>query len=108
MTAAYHKNANPDNGRVHKVIEELLRIITKTPPENWNEQLPAVEFAMNNAVTTTGYTPFELDTGMHPSDPRTVWLGDLVWHKMAPTAVKRCYRRGKRSKGKLIRSTAKA
>ena len=52
MTAAYHKNANPDNERVHKVIEELLRIITQTPPENWNEQLPAVEFAINNAVTT--------------------------------------------------------
>jgi hypothetical protein len=57
----------------------MLRIITQTPPEDWDENLPTVEFAVNNAVTSTGYTPFELDTGMHPLDPRTVWLGDLVW-----------------------------
>ena len=79
MTAAYHHNANPNNERVHKVIEEMLRIITQTPPEDWDQNFPTVEFAVKNAVTSTGYTPFELDTGMHPLDPRTVWLGDLVW-----------------------------
>ena len=27
-----------------------------------------------------GYKPFELNTGMNPSDPRNVRLEDLVWH----------------------------
>ena len=57
LTTAYHQNANPANERVHKVIEEMLRSIVQFPPLNWDVYLPAVEFAINNAVTETGYTP---------------------------------------------------
>ena len=77
MTTAYHQQANPANERVHKVIEELLRSLTQYPPLDWDEHLDAVEFAINNSPTDTGYTPFELDTGQHPRDPRTIWIGDL-------------------------------
>ena len=63
--------------RVRIPIEDTLRNITQYPPLDWDKNLPAVEFAINNAVNLeTGYTPFVLSDGQHPLDPVTVALGD--------------------------------
>ena len=73
MAAAHHPQSNAANERVHLVIEEMLRALVQYPPFNWPEQLPVIEFAINNAVhSETGYTPFELDTGQIPLDPSTL------------------------------------
>ena len=32
----------------------------------------------------TGYSPFELDTGQHPRDPRLLWTKDLIHSKEQP------------------------
>lgn len=38
--------------------------------DNWDELLTAAEFAINNATqTSTGFSPFELDTGQQPRLP---------------------------------------
>ena len=85
LTAAYHSSSNPSNERVHKVIEELLRTVTQYPPMDWDIYLPATEFAVNNADSLeTGYSPFELDTGQHPRDPRLLWTKDLIHSKEQP------------------------
>ena len=51
-------------------MEEILRIYATYNQDNWDEYLPAAEFAYNNSKQpSTGYTPFELDCGQHPSTP---------------------------------------
>ena len=73
MSTSHHPQSNAANERVHLVIEEMLRALVQYPPFNWPEQLPVIEFAINNAVhSETGYTPFELDTGQAPLDPSTL------------------------------------
>ena len=52
---------------------------------DWDIYLPATEFAVNNADSLeTGYSPFELDTGQHPRDPRLLWTKDLIHSKEQP------------------------
>jgi hypothetical protein len=44
--------------------------------DNWDEMLPLVEFSHNNVIhSTTGYSPFYLNTGQHPRTPLMNELG---------------------------------
>ena len=73
MSTSYHPQSNAANERSHKVIEELLRSLVQYPPFDWDQQLPIVEFAVNNAVVAElGYSPMELNTGETPLDPATL------------------------------------
>ena len=73
MTTSYHPQSNAPNERSHKVIEELLRSLVQYPPTDWDQQLPVIEFAINNAVVgELGYSPLELSTGETPLDPSTL------------------------------------
>ena len=73
MSTSYHPQSNAANERTHKVIEELLRSLVQYPPSDWQQQLPIVEFAINNAVMKDlGYSPMELSTGETPLDPATL------------------------------------
>ena len=73
MSTAYHPQSNAPNERSHKVIEELLRSIVQYPPTDWEQQLPIVEFAINNSVVgELGYSPLELNSGETPLDPATL------------------------------------
>ena len=73
MSTSFHPQTNAANERSHKVIEEMLRCITQLPPTDWDDKLPLVEFAINDAVhSRTGYTPFALDCGQHPANPTTL------------------------------------
>ena len=48
------------------VVEEILRTAIDYKQVNWCEQLPAVEFAINNTVAAgTGMSPIYLETGRH-------------------------------------------
>ena len=73
MTTSYHPQGNAANERSHKVIEELMRSLVQYPPFDWDEQLPVIEFAVNNAVVKElGYSPMELSSGETPLDPATL------------------------------------
>ena len=73
MSTSYHPQSNAPNERSHKVIEELLRSLVQYPPTDWDQQLPIIEFAVNNAVVgELGYSPLELSTGEAPLDPSTL------------------------------------
>ena len=46
----------------------MLYIYVTYKQDQWNEYLPAVKFAYNNAKqASTGFTLFELDCGQHPN-----------------------------------------
>ncbi|POM75827.1 Pol protein [Phytophthora palmivora] len=69
MSTADH----PKMERVNRVLEDTLRSIGAEAPRSWSDQLPMVEFALNNAVhASTGFTPFYLNVLRHPQVPLTL------------------------------------
>ncbi|POM70266.1 Pol protein, partial [Phytophthora palmivora] len=53
--------------RVNRVLEDTLRSICAEAPRSWSDQLPMIEFALNNAVhASTGFAPFYLNGLRHP------------------------------------------
>ncbi|POM67904.1 Pol protein [Phytophthora palmivora] len=47
---------------VSRALEDTLRNMCTEAPRSWSDQLPMVEFALNNAVqASTGFTPFYLN-----------------------------------------------
>ena len=107
MSTPYHPQSNAPNERSHKVIEELLRSLVQYPPLDWQEQLPIVEFAYNNAIHgEMGYSPMELNTGEAPLDPATLLFpvsgGSNVNHKSVHELLKRQTEILKRARTQLI------
>ncbi|POM75031.1 Polyprotein [Phytophthora palmivora] len=59
MSTADHPQMNGQTERVNHVLEDTLRSICAVAPRSRSDQLPMVEFALNNAVhASTGFTPF--------------------------------------------------
>ncbi|POM70560.1 LOW QUALITY PROTEIN: Pol protein [Phytophthora palmivora] len=62
MSSADHPQTDGQTERVNCVLEDTLRNICAEAPRSWSDQLPMVEFALNNAVhASTGFTPFYLN-----------------------------------------------
>ncbi|POM70716.1 LOW QUALITY PROTEIN: Pol protein [Phytophthora palmivora] len=62
MSTADHPQTDGQIERVNCVLEDTLRSICAEAPRSWSDQLPMVEFALNNAVhASTGFTPFYFD-----------------------------------------------
>ncbi|POM76028.1 Pol protein [Phytophthora palmivora] len=67
MSTADHAQTEGQTERVNRVLEDTLRSICAEAPRSWSDQLPMVEFALNNAVhASTGFTPFYLNGLRHP------------------------------------------
>ena len=50
-----------------------MRSLVQYPPFDWDEQLPVIEFAVDNAIVKElGYSPMELSSGETPLDPATL------------------------------------
>ncbi|POM73111.1 LOW QUALITY PROTEIN: Pol protein [Phytophthora palmivora] len=76
MSTADHQQTNGQTERVNIVLEDTLRSICAEAPRSWSDQLPMVEFALNNAVhASTGFTPFYLNGLRHPQVPLTLRRG---------------------------------
>ena len=70
ISTAYHPQTDGQTERMNRQLEQVLRHFTNAQQSNWEDQLPMVEFAMNSHVSsTTGFSPFQLDTGMAPATP---------------------------------------
>ncbi|POM58704.1 Pol protein [Phytophthora palmivora] len=73
MSTADHPRTDGQTERVNRVLEDTLRSICAEAPRSWSDQLPMVEFALNNAVhASTGFTPFYLRGIRHPYVPLTL------------------------------------
>ncbi|POM58900.1 Pol protein [Phytophthora palmivora] len=67
MSTADHPQTDGQTERVNRVLEDTLRSICAEAPRSWSDQLPMVEFTLNNAVhASTGFTPFYLNGLRHP------------------------------------------
>ncbi|POM63722.1 Reverse transcriptase [Phytophthora palmivora] len=53
MLTEDHPQTDGQTERVNRVLEDTLRSICAEAPRSWSDQLPMVEFALNNAVPLT-------------------------------------------------------
>lgn len=71
MSTANHPQTDGQTERMNHTIADMLRCLVCFDQSNWDELLPLVEFAYNNSVnSSTGETPFFVDTGRHPRLPQ--------------------------------------
>ena len=69
-SSAYHPESDGQTERVNRILGEMLRHFTNLKYTDWDDYLPLVEFAHNNAPTTaTGMSPFFCCYGKHPLTP---------------------------------------
>ena len=70
LSSAFHPQTDGQTERVNRTLEQMLRMFVAPSQDDWDELLPAVEFACNNAVhDSTGEKPFVLNCGQHPLTP---------------------------------------
>lgn len=70
MSTAYHPQTDGQTERANRTLEDMLRAYVGYNQRDWDEKLDAVEIACNNAIqASTGYSPFYLNLGQHPSFP---------------------------------------
>ncbi|EJD38758.1 DNA/RNA polymerase [Auricularia subglabra TFB-10046 SS5] len=67
MSSAYHPETDGATARANRTVMQMIRTCALESPETWAIKLPAIEFALNSAVSeTTGFSPFFLNYGQHP------------------------------------------
>jgi hypothetical protein len=73
MSTSFHPQTDGQTERMNRTLEEMLRAFVNYKQNNWDELLPALEFAYNNSKNaSTNYTPFVLDTGQNPHTPLSI------------------------------------
>ena len=93
FSTAFHPQTDGQTERTNRVIEEVLRHFVNGKHSNWEDLLPIVAFAINNAKSaSTGETPFFLNFGTHPHNEITAALPevtlpslDVVFHDLENT-----------------------
>ena len=74
-STAYHPQTNGQTEQINQEIEQYLRLFVNYRQSDWAEWLPIAEFALNDKVSSsTGYSPFFLNYGLHP------WTGREISH----------------------------
>lgn len=72
FSTAYHPQSDGQTERTNRTLEEQLRAHVNYHQNNWDEHLALCEFTYNNSKhSSTGYSPFFLNTGQHPTTPIT-------------------------------------
>ena len=70
LSTAYHPQTDGQTEVMNKTLKTMLRAFVDNKQSNWDQLLPSLEFAYNNAINaSTGYSPFFLNTGQHPRLP---------------------------------------
>jgi hypothetical protein len=64
MSTSYHPESDGQTERANRTIEDMLRSYVSSLQDDWDELLPLMEMAYNNAVqASTGFSPYYLNTG---------------------------------------------
>ena len=75
-STAYHPQSDGQIERMNRVLEDMLRHYINPRQDNWDDLLPAAEFAINNAFQESiQNTPFYLNNGRHPRLPSDLNMG---------------------------------
>ena len=68
MSSAFHPQTDSATERANRTITQMIRQCVRPDQKDWVTKLPAVEFAINSArSSTTGFSPFQLNYGWSPS-----------------------------------------
>ncbi|CAI7869348.1 unnamed protein product [Closterium sp. NIES-54] len=74
FSSAYHPQTDGQTERTNQTMDQLIRI-NCSDPARWEDSLAMLEFAFNNAPSsTTNHSPFFLNYGMDPMVPTTTTL----------------------------------
>src|ERR1700709_2193988 len=65
-STAYHPQTDGQTERVNQEVEQYLRVFSSYRQNDWVSWLPIAEFAHNNAITSTGRSPFKTIYGYNP------------------------------------------
>jgi len=72
MSTAYHPQSDGQTERANRTIEDMLRAYVSKQQNDWDQHLTAIEIAYNNSrQASTGFSPFFLNSGQHPTLPLT-------------------------------------
>ena len=64
MSTAYHPQTDGQTEHTNRTLEHILRSNINYWQDNWDDLLPAAEFAINSHLNeSSGFTPFELMYG---------------------------------------------
>ena len=86
LFTAYHPQTDGQTESANRTLEDMLRTFVNYKQDNWDDCLPAAEFAYNNSQqASTGYTPFYLDCGQHPITPSTLLNPEALQTNVAAT-----------------------
>ena len=67
MSTAHRAQTDGQSERAIRTLKDALRSLCNYRQDNWVELLPYLEFAFNNAPSTSsGHSPFFLNYGFHP------------------------------------------
>ena len=67
LSTAFHPQTDGQTERQNSTMEAYFRAFVNYEQNDLARLLPMAEFAYNNVKnTSTGYTPFELNCGLHP------------------------------------------
>jgi transposase InsO family protein len=79
MSSASHPQTDGQTERLNRILEDMLRHYVAPAQVDWDEHLPMVEFAYNNAwQESVQETPFYLNYGFHPLSPLSCMLRDVA------------------------------
>ena len=72
MSTAYHPQTDGQTERANRTLEDMLRAYVNEKQNDWDQHLTAIEIAYNNSKqASTGFSPFYLNYGQHPTFPLT-------------------------------------
>lgn len=79
MSTSRHPQTDGASEVMNRMIENYLRCYCSYHQNDWDELLPAAEFAYNSAVTEDlGMSPFEMDLGYNPRTPLDMISGSEI------------------------------
>ena len=76
MSTAYHPQTDGQTERANRTLEEMLRSYINVNQNDWDDHLAVLEMAYNNSKqTSTGFSPYYLNTGQEMQMPLDLALG---------------------------------
>ena len=72
LSTSFHPQTDGQTERTNRTLIEMLKNYVNHYQNNWDENISSLEFAYNNSThSTTGFSPFFLTYGRHPTTPTT-------------------------------------
>jgi hypothetical protein len=86
MSTVDHPQTDGQAEAMHRTLNARLRTMISHAQNDWDMLLPYIEFQMNSAPNeSTGYAPFELDTGTLPRSPLSALIDNDITPDKNPT-----------------------